>query len=210
MAHILADGSDLQLVETSGQPAVAVSTNVNSIFSYSNALLASIMHNEYLRQTQSNLKITSVTSAPYIPAMTVRSVLVSVLGAKDEGSATESAHSLLLSVKKNLGVFKDKFIAPGEFTDPFSDLKLQENFLAWAEEAVSPYWWFEIESETVDILKEAIGSADPPTGTCVSDAPPAEETPEYNALYHSSVATLVSVGSWSLLRQLMPSRYGEN
>lgn len=195
MAHILVDGSDLQVVEAAKQPFASVPGDVSSILAHSSSLLASSLHNQYLGQTQKQVTITSVTSTPFIPAMSVRAVLASIFGETDQ-SVTDSVHSSLKQAKHKLGVFKDQVFGTGEFANPFEDEELMEGLMEWSEEAVSPYWWTKIEPKTVDILKEA--------GSCVYDALESE-TSEYNAFYTSSVATILSVGSLSLLRQLMPS-----
>lgn len=201
MAQILASGSDLLVDEATNQPFVSVPGDVNSLSAYSNSLLASSLYNQYLSQTQKQVRITSITSTPFIPAMSARAVLASVLEEGDAPSRTESVHSSLKIAKQKLGVFKEKFIAPGEFTNPFEDEDLLDDLMVWSEEAVSPYWWTRLEPKRVDILQETTSwlSDDGETSTL-----------EHNAFYASSIATLVSVGSLSLIRLLMPSRYGDN
>ncbi|CAJ1962388.1 unnamed protein product [Cylindrotheca closterium] len=201
MAHMTVNGSDLRVDEATNQPFASVPGELNSILAYSNSLLASSMHSQYLSQTQKGVRVMRITSTPFIPAMSARAVLASVLGEAD-ASPTESLHSSLKLAKQKLGVFKDQFINPGEFADPLKDEELLHNLMEWSEEEVSPYWWTKIEvaPKTANIVQE--------TTSWVSDHDYDGEASEYNAFYASSIATLVSVGSLSLLRQLMPSRYG--
>mmetsp|Transcript_36987 Transcript_36987/g.89869 ORF Transcript_36987/g.89869 Transcript_36987/m.89869 type:complete len:776 (+) Transcript_36987:105-2432(+) len=219
MAHILVDGSDLKVDESTNQPFLSVPGEVNSLLAYSNSALTSSLHIQHLSQTQKQLTVRSITSTPFIPAMSARAVLASVLnggGETDDArrSLTESVHSSLKRAKQKLGVFKDRFIAPGEFANPFEDGELLDNLMVWSEESVSPYWWTKLEPaapiKTVDIILQETTSSWESNSVlpAASDGASDYEASEYDAFYASSIATMVSVGSMSLLRQLMPSRYG--
>lgn len=195
------DGSDLYVdPATSDQPFASIPGEVNSLLAYSNSALASSLHTQYLSETEKRVKVKRITLTPFIPAMSAWAVLATVLQQDDAKTATESIHSSFMVAKHKLGIFKDQFISPGKFTNPFEEEELLGNLMQWSEEAISPYLWTKMEPKTVDILQET-------THWISDDDDGSSEISEYNAFYASSIATLVSVGSLSLLRQLMPSRH---
>jgi hypothetical protein len=197
MAHVRVNGSDLEIDTTEKQPQASVPGAIAHLRAYPNSLLAGILHNRYLSRTEKDLRVASLFPTALTTPLRVRSVLYHILEDADKDSEGFSTIAPLPSL---LTLVKQKLTPPGPSFSPAENKDLQDDLYDWSENAVAPYWWMNIVPQTREILREA--------GHEVIH--PSEEGFLSKGFYHGSVATFLSISSYSLFRRFVVSTSSES
>jgi hypothetical protein len=197
MAHVLVNGSDLEIDTPEKQPHASVPGAIGNLQAHSNSLLAGILHNRYLSRTEKDLRVASLFPRALTASLRVRSVLYHILEDVDKDSEEFSTIAPLSAL---VTMVKQKMTPPGPSYSPAENKDLQDDLYDWSESAVAPYWWMNIVPQTREILREA--------GHEVTH--PIEEGFLSKNFYQGSIATFLSISSYSLFRRFVVSKSSES
>jgi hypothetical protein len=197
MVHVLANGSDLEIDTPENQPQASVPGAIENLRGYSNSLLAGILHNRYLSRTEKDLRVASLFPRALTTPLRVRSVLYHIL---EDADKDNEGFSTIAPLPALLTLVKQKLTPPGPFFSPAENIDLQDDLYTWSENAVAPYWWMNIVPQTREILREAGHEVIHPTKDGFIS----------KGFYQGSVATFLSISSYSLFRRFVVSKSSES